>query len=197
MNPHFVFNCLSSINRFILVNQPDEASAYLTKFSRLIRLILDNSRTETVPLNKELEALQLYVEMEQMRFTDHFEYRLEVTDGVQTEHVEVPPLLIQPFVENAIWHGLMHKKAPGLLQVRVFYEGKKLCVEVEDNGIGRQRAMELKSRSATVNKSLGMRVTAERLEVINQLYGTNAEVTTVDLKDENGEAIGTRVRVSF
>ncbi len=193
MNPHFVFNCLSSINRFILVNQPDEASAYLTKFSRLIRLILDNSRTETVPLNKELEALQLYVEMEQMRFSERFEYRLKVADDVQTEHLEVPPLLIQPFVENAIWHGLMHKKVPGLLQVRVFYEGKKLCIEVEDNGVGRQRAMELKSRSATVNKSLGMKVTAERLEVINQLYGTNAEVTTMDLKDENGEAMGTRV----
>ncbi len=193
MNPHFVFNCLSSINRFILVNQPDEASSYLTKFSRLIRLILDNSRTETVPLNKEIEALQLYVEMEQMRFNDRFEYRLSVAEDVQTEHLEIPPLLIQPFVENAIWHGLMHKKAPGMLQVRVFYEGKKLCIEVEDNGIGRQRAMELKSRSATVNKSLGMKVTAERLEVINQLYGTNAEVETVDLVDENGEVMGTKV----
>jgi ligand-binding sensor domain-containing protein len=197
MNPHFVFNCLSSINRFILVNKPDEASAYLTKFSRLIRLILDNSRTETVPLNKELDALQLYVEMEQMRFSDRFEYRLEISPQVQTEHVEVPPLLIQPFVENAIWHGLMHKKAPGLLQMRVFYEGKKLCIEVEDDGIGRQRAMELKSRSATVNKSLGMKVTAERLEVINQIYGTHAVATTEDLTDENGEAAGTRVRISF
>ena len=197
MNPHFVFNCLSSINRFILVNQPDEASAYLTKFSRLIRLILDNSRTETVTLNKELEALQLYVEMEQMRFSDRFEYHLTIADNVHIEHLEIPPLLIQPFVENAIWHGLMHKKAPGLLQVRVFYEGKKLCIEVVDNGVGRQRAMELKSRSATVNKSLGMKVTAERLEVINQLYGTNAEVETVDLKDENGAAVGTQVKIRF
>ncbi|MCF8247886.1 MAG: histidine kinase [Saprospiraceae bacterium] len=197
MNPHFVFNCLSSINRFILVNRPDEASAYLTKFSRLIRLILDNSRTETVPLNKELDALQLYVEMEQMRFNDRFEYRLEVTDDVQPEHLEVPPLLIQPFVENAIWHGLMHKKAQGILRVRVFYEGKKLCIEVEDNGVGRQRAMELKSRSATVDKSLGMKVTAERLEVINQLYGTNATVETMDLKDRDGKAAGTKVKISF
>lgn len=195
MNPHFVFNCLSSINRYILVNKPDEASAYLTKFSRLIRLILDNSRTETVPLNKELDALQLYVEMEQMRFSDRFEYRLEIAPEVQAEHVEVPPLLIQPFVENAVWHGLMHKKAPGLLQVHVFYEAKKLCIEVEDNGVGRQRAMELKSRSATVNKSLGMAVTAERLAIINQLYGTQTVVTTEDLKDENGAATGTKVQI--
>ncbi len=197
MNPHFVFNCLSSINRFILVNKPDEASAYLTKFSRLIRLILDNSRIETVPLNKELEALQLYVEMEKMRFSDRFEYILQVAPDLQTAHLEVPPLLIQPFVENAIWHGLMHKKTPGLLLVRVFSEGKTLCIEVEDNGIGRQRAMELKSRSATVNKSLGMKVTAERLEVINQLYGTNAIVVMEDLIDENGKAAGTKVRVNF
>lgn len=91
----------------------------------------------------------------------------------------------------------MHKKAPGLLQVRVFYEGKKLCIEVEDDGIGRQRAMELKSRSATVNKSLGMKVTAERLEVINQIYGTHAVATTEDLTKENGEAAGTRVRITF
>lgn len=195
MNPHFVFNCLSSINRFILVNQPDEASVYLTKFSRLIRLILDNSRSETVPLDKELEALQLYVEMEQMRFSNRFEYRLTVARDVRTDHLEVPPLLIQPFVENAIWHGLMHKKTPGMLQVRVFYEGKKCCIEVEDDGIGRRRAIELKSRSATVNKSLGMKMTAERLEVINQLYGTNAVVTTEDLQDAQGEAAGTRVLV--
>ncbi len=195
MNPHFVFNCLSSINRFILVNQPKEASDYLIKFSRLIRLILDNSRSETVPLDKELEALQLYVEMEQMRFSNRFEYRLMVAADVQTEHLEVPPLLIQPFVENAIWYGLMHKKTPGMLQVRIFHEGKKCCIEVEDNGIGRQRAIELKSRSATVNKSLGMKMTAERLGVINQLYGTNAVVTTEDLKNEKGEAAGTRVLV--
>jgi ligand-binding sensor domain-containing protein/anti-sigma regulatory factor (Ser/Thr protein kinase) len=195
MNPHFVFNCLSSINRFILVNQPDEASVYLTKFSRLIRLILDNSRTETVPLNKELEALKLYLEMEQMRFFDRFEYEISVHSALQTEHLEVPPLLIQPFVENAIWHGLMHQKTAGKLQIKVYPEGKRLCIEVEDNGVGRQKAMELKTRSATVHKSLGMKVTAERLEVINQLYGTSAEVQTFDLIDAAGHATGTRVLI--
>jgi LytS/YehU family sensor histidine kinase len=195
MNPHFVFNCLSSINRFILVNKPDEASVYLTKFSRLIRLILDNSRTETVPLNKELEALKLYIEMEQMRFFDRFEYEINIDPALQTEHLEVPPLLIQPFVENAIWHGLMHQKTAGKLQIKVYPEGKRLCIEVEDNGVGRQKAMELKTRSATVHKSLGMKVTAERLEVINQLYGTSAAVETVDLVDAAGQALGTRVLI--
>jgi len=195
MNPHFVFNCLSSINRFILVNQPDEASVYLTKFSRLIRLILDNSRTEAVHLHKELEALKLYIEMEQMRFFDRFEYEISIDPGVQTEHLEVPPLLIQPFVENAIWHGLLHQKTAGKLQIKVYPEGKRLCIEVEDNGVGRQKAMELKTRSATVHKSLGMKLTAERLEVINQLYGTSAAVETVDLVDAAGQALGTRVLI--
>jgi ligand-binding sensor domain-containing protein len=197
MNPHFVFNCLSSINRFIMVNQPEEASAYLTKFSRLIRLILDNSRTETVLLSKELEALKLYVEMEQMRFADRFEYQLELDKGVQVEHVEIPPLLIQPYVENAIWHGLMHKKEGCVLIVRVFEVGKRLCIEVEDNGVGRAKAMELKSRSAMVQKSHGMKVTSERLEVINRLYGTQATVETTDLIDAQGQAQGTRIRLTL
>jgi LytS/YehU family sensor histidine kinase len=161
----------------------------------LIRLILDNSRTETVPLNKELEALKLYIEMEQMRFFDRFEYEISVHPALQTEHIEVPPLLIQPFVENAIWHGLMHQKTAGKLQIKVYPEGNRLCIEVEDNGVGRQKAMELKTRSATVHKSLGMKVTAERLEVINQLYGTSAAVETVDLVDAAGQATGTRVLI--
>ncbi len=195
MNPHFVFNCLSSINRFIMVNQPEEASAYLTKFSRLIRLILDNSRTETVVLSKELEALKLYIEMEQMRFADRFEYRLDVDKALQIEHLEIPPLLIQPYVENAIWHGLMHKKEACLLTIRVYTEENRLCIEVEDNGVGRAKALELRSRSAMLQKSHGMKVTSERLEVINRLYGTHATVDTIDLIDAAGAAIGTRIKL--
>jgi ligand-binding sensor domain-containing protein len=197
MNPHFVFNCLSSINRFILVNQPEEASAYLTKFARLIRLILDNSRTDTVILAKELEALRLYIELEQMRFSDRFAYTLEIDPDLQVEHVEIPPLLIQPYVENAIWHGLMHKKGSCLLQIRLFPKGKGLCIEIEDDGVGRAMAMELKSRSATAQKSHGMKVTSERLEVINRLYGTQATVVTTDLRDATGAAVGTLVRLTL
>ncbi|MEZ4984481.1 MAG: histidine kinase [Saprospiraceae bacterium] len=194
MNPHFVFNCLSAINRFILVNQPEEASAYLTKFSRLIRLILDNSRTDTVPLDKELDALKLYIEMEQMRFSDRFEYTLYVAPEVQPALLEIPPLLIQPFVENAIWHGLMHRATPGLLSIKVELAAQnKLTITIEDNGVGRTKAVELKSKSATPNKSLGMTVTTERIAAINQLYGTDATVAIIDLTGELGQAIGTKV----
>lgn len=193
MNPHFVFNCLSSINRFILVNQPDEASAYLTKFSRLIRLILDNSRSENVSLDKELEALRLYIDMEVMRFDKRFTYSIDIEEDVQEEHIEVPPLLIQPYVENAIWHGLMHLEKEGKLNIRVFYDNNILCISIEDNGIGRAKAAELKSKSATTQKSHGMQVTAARIDIINQLYNTNNQVFITDLYNKKGEASGTKV----
>src|SRR6188508_2969786 len=113
MNPHFMFNSLNSINNFILKNDPDNASDYLTKFSRLMRLILDNSRSEWVLLENELKALQLYIELEAVRFDNAFKYSMEVTKDVDPETMMVPPLIIQPYVENAIWHGLLHRKEPG------------------------------------------------------------------------------------
>lgn len=195
MNPHFVFNCLSSINRFILVNEPDEASAYLTKFSRLIRLILDNSRSDRVPLDRELEALRLYIEMEAMRFGNRFDYEISIGPEVHPEQIELPPLLIQPYVENAIWHGLMHKKDKGSLAVRVFNQLDGLCVVVEDNGVGRIRATELKSKSAVTQKSHGLQVTAERMELISELYGVNATAAIEDLYASDGSPAGTRVTI--
>jgi len=195
MNPHFVFNCLSSINRFILVNEPDEASAYLTKFSRLIRLILDNSRSDRVALDRELEALRLYLEMEAMRFGNRFDYEVSVSPEVHPEQIELPPLLIQPYVENAIWHGLMHKKDKGKLTVRVFNQAGGLCIVVEDNGIGRSRAMELKSKSAVTQKSHGLQVTAERMELIRELYGVNADAAIEDLYSADGSPAGTKVTI--
>lgn len=211
MNPHFVFNCLNSINRFILVNEPEAASEYLTKFSRLIRLILDNSRTETVPLNKELDALRLYIEMEAMRFEGRFDYEIDIDPNLQTEHLEVPPLLIQPFVENAIWHGLMHREECGQLAIRIGetqdaeegitemanQKGRAggLKIQIEDNGIGRARAQELKSKSAQTHKSQGMQLTEERLTMIRTLYGVQADIFVEDLFTPNGIAAGTRVTI--
>ncbi|HEX2900674.1 MAG TPA: histidine kinase, partial [Bacteroidia bacterium] len=116
---------------------------------------------------------------------------------LQTEHLEIPPLLIQPYVENAIWHGLMHKKEACMLTIRLYPEGRRLAIEVEDNGVGRAKATELKSRSATTQKSHGMKVTSERLDVINRLYGTEATVETTDLCDAEGHAAGTRIKLTL
>ncbi len=189
MNPHFLFNCLNSINRFIVRNDAETASNYLTKFSRLIRLILQNSKSSTITLRNELEALKLYVELEEMRFENRFEYSIYVDDNIEGEFVEVPPLLLQPYVENAIWHGLMHKESRGKLTIAITKEGNRLRCIIEDNGIGRQKAQQLKSKSATRDKSLGMKITTDRLN----LYKKQTEVQVIDLMDLNGAPSGTRV----
>ena len=194
MNPHFLFNCLNSINRFIQRNEPDAASGYLTKFSRLIRLVLDNSRSDQVSLRDEMEALRLYIELEAMRFVGRFSYSIDLSPKLDTSSIEVPPMLVQPYVENAIWHGLMHKESEDChLQVKAFPQNGRLAIVVEDNGIGREMARQLKSKSATLHKSHGMKVTAERIEIINQIYQARATVEIEDLKNEQGEAAGTRV----
>lgn len=191
MNPHFIFNCLNSINRYIVKSDKETASEYVSKFSRLIRLVLDNSQNNLVPLDKELEQLELYIEMEQMRFENKFDFVIDVSKNVDASFIEIPPLLIQPYVENAIWHGLMHRAEKGFLKVKIEMQNENtLCVFVEDNGVGRKRAEELKSKSAT-HKSHGMQVTNERLNVYNKMYNMNASVEIFDL--ENGA--GTSVKI--
>lgn len=199
MNPHFLFNCLNSINRFIQCNEPDAASAYLTKFSRLVRLVLDNSRTNTVTLRDELEALRLYLELESMRFVNRFKYVIDVSPALDKTSIDVPPMLIQPYVENAIWHGLMHKESDDCtLFLRIFADdNNQLIIEIEDNGIGRDAARELKSKSATLHKSHGMKVTAERIDIINEMYQTKATVHIEDLVYPDGQPAGTKVRLSL
>ena len=194
MNPHFIFNCLNSINRYIVKSDQATASLYLTRFAKLIRLILDNSNSKTVTLANELEALHLYIEMESIRFEKKFTYTITVDDDVHPDHVYVPPLIIQPYVENAIWHGLLHKDQSGQLMIHVSMKGAGLleCV-VEDNGVGREKAKELKSKSASNSKSLGMKLTESRLAILNQHSNWGASVEVVDLKSQDGEAAGTRV----
>ncbi|WP_162944953.1 tetratricopeptide repeat-containing sensor histidine kinase [Flavisolibacter nicotianae] len=168
MNPHFIFNSLNSINRFILQNNRQEASEYLTKFSRLTRLILQNSQSALIPLESELEALRLYLELEALRFDHHFVYTIKVDDDLDVSALSVPPLTIQPFVENAIWHGLMHKEERGHLEIAVFEKEDQLCFQITDDGIGRKKAAEFKSKSAATHKAMGMRITTDRIAMLQQ-----------------------------
>ena len=194
MNPHFIFNCLNSIKLYTLDNEADKASDYLTKFSRLIRLVLENSRSERVPLHNELEALQLYIELEAMRFKQKVQFIIQVAPDIDQRYVCIPPLLLQPYVENAIWHGLMHKPDGGTVSVEVTQpQDNLLHIEITDDGVGRERAAELKSKSAGTHKSFGMQVTADRIRMINQLYNTHTQAQVMDLVDSFGEACGTRV----
>ena len=198
MNPHFIFNSLNSINKYILKSDHTNASRYLTRFAKLIRLILDNSNSKEVALSNELEALKLYIEMEALRFTNKFSYEINVDENLSPDTLQVPPLIIQPYVENAIWHGLLHKESGGRLVIAVKKTaGNMLQCTIEDNGIGRKRARELKSKSATANKSLGMKLTEERLHMLNQYASLNASIDIVDLENENGEATGTRVIITI
>ncbi|RNI29171.1 sensor histidine kinase [Rufibacter latericius] len=198
MNPHFIFNCLNSINRYIVKSDHKTASGYLTKFSRLIRLILDNSTNENITLDKEIQTLQLYIEMEKLRFDNVFEYSIEVQGDLIPEEISIPSMLLQPYVENAIWHGLLHKESGGKLWVRFREASDDLLVaEVEDNGIGRQKAKELKSKEAIRNKSYGMQITQDRIFLINELYSINATVEVEDLVAPQGGALGTKVKVQM
>ena len=197
MNPHFIFNCLNSINLFILKSEPEIASDYLTKFSRLIRLALDNSRSQLVTLSNEIMAIKLYIEMEDLRFSNKFVYEIIIDDNIDIENTEIPPMLLQPYVENAIWHGLMQYGGEGKITLHFSYRENQITVIIDDNGIGRSQARRMKSKSATEHKSHGMKVTADRIDMINKIYDTLARVEIIDKTNENGEAFGTTVKIQI
>ena len=193
MNPHFIFNCLSSINRFILKNETEAASDYLTRFSRLIRMVLVHSQEPLITLEDELEILRLYLDMEQLRFKDAFDYSIIFTNRVDTGSVFIPSLLLQPFCENAIWHGLMHKEKKGNLQVALSMEDQVLHCTITDDGIGRKMSAEMNSKSTEKNKSLGLKITRERLALLNGEKGITTSYEISDIQDEEGNVAGTRV----
>lgn len=193
MNPHFLFNALNSIRHHVLNSRPEEADRYLSKFARLIRLILDHSDQRSVPLADELQALRLYLELEAARFDDKFSFHIQVDPTLDTSTTMIPPMLIQPYLENAIWHGLMQKREGGELSLRIARDGQLLRIEVEDDGIGRAKAAELKSRSALKKRSMGMSITQQRLAMIEKQQGMRCEVRVEDLVLPDGEPGGTRV----
>lgn len=193
MNPHFIFNSLNSINRFILQNNRQEASEYLTKFSRLTRLILQNSQSALISLESELEALRLYLELEALRFDHHFDYEINVDNDLDISVIKVPPLIIQPYAENAIWHGLMHKQEKGHLAITIFEQEGLLCFKITDDGVGRKKAVELKSKSASLHKSMGMRITVDRLAMLKSNPPNKAPVVITDLVLPDGSPGGTEV----
>jgi len=207
MNPHFIFNCLNSINRYIVKSDQATASLYLTRFAKLIRLILDNSNSSTVTLTNELEALKLYIEMEAIRFETKFTYSIKTDKNVQPDAIFVPPLIIQPYVENSIWHGLyvensiwhglLHKEEAGHLDIHVSLTNHILTCTIEDNGVGREKAKELKSKSASTKKSLGMKLTEDRLALLNKQTQLESTVVITDLYHTNGSPAGTRVIIQI
>jgi tetratricopeptide (TPR) repeat protein len=192
MNPHFIFNSLNSINRFILKKQSSEATEYLTKFSRLIRMILNSSVSASVSLAEDLEALQLYIELERLRCEEKFSFKIECDPDVDADFIQVAPMLLQPFVENAIWHGLMSKESEGHLWVNINQADSTLICTITDDGIGRKKAAEFKNKSGK-HKSMGMKITESRIAMMQKMNGENKSVEIRDLVDAEGNAAGTEV----
>jgi sensor histidine kinase YesM len=198
MNPHFIFNCLNSINRFIMKNESQVASDYLTQFSRLIRFVLNNSKKAWIPLEDEIEMLTLYLDMEMLRFKDAFDYEFCYDESIDLIGMFIPPLLLQPFVENAVWHGLMHKKENGQVIISFKVEKDILHCTIVDNGVGRSAAASAGSKSSQSHKSMGIQITRERLALINgNLEDEKVAFKIEDMFDANGRPSGTKVSLKI
>jgi len=194
MNPHFIFNSLNSVNQFIAQNNELEANRYLSSYSRLMRNIMENSNKDFTPLSKELEQLKEYLELEHMRFKDKFTYLIDIDPILDTEAVYIPNMLIQPQLENAIWHGLRYKDINGLLTLTVKQQQQQICITIEDNGIGLKQSQELKTKHQKEHKSRGLTNTRERINLLNSLYNTHI---TIQVTDKNGGDNGVIVQICF
>jgi ligand-binding sensor domain-containing protein len=195
MNPHFLFNSLNSIQGLILGNEIDGAIHYLSKFSQLMRRTLSNSSESFVPLQDEINVLKLYIELESLRFADRFDFKIEIDPKIDQEFIEIPPMILQPYVENAIVHGLLNRKGKGQLLIELMLDDRKLRCVIQDDGIGRKRATEIRQESGIERKSKGMSITSERLAILNQFANDIYSVKIIDLFDDLGNASGTRVEV--
>jgi tetratricopeptide (TPR) repeat protein len=192
MNPHFIFNSLNSIGDYIAKNNTKPANEYLAKFAKLMRLILENSEKKEVPLSEDLKALELYMQLEALRMNQKFTYQIILDEGIDAENTLIPPLILQPFVENSIWHGISKKEGMGNILVHIKKEGEMINCVVEDDGIGRKLAAIQTEESKQIQKrSLGMKITRARINILNKVKNSTADVQLFDLSQ------GTRVEVKL
>ena len=197
MNPHFIFNSLNSINKFILESERLKASGYLGKFSKLMRMILQNSQAALIPMEAEFQSLELYLELEALRFNHHFDYKISISPDMEIGSLKIPPLLLQPYAENAIWHGLMQKSERGKLDIEVSQDGNHAYIKICDDGIGRAKSSKMRTTSDVLHKSMGHKITAERIALFERLSGDGSSVKILDLVDGNGDPAGTEVTIKI
>ncbi len=197
MNPHFIFNSMNSIQSYISGNDNFTAMTYLSKFAQLMRGILENSREAMISLEEEINTLILYIELEQLRFKNKFDYKLEFDPEIYPETTYIPPMLVQPFVENAIKHGLRNKDGNGLLKIGFKKRDRLIECTIEDNGIGRELAKTMNEMRNKDHQSLGMQVTHERIDAFKKDKNANSNLKIIDLKNKEGKASGTLVNVLF
>ncbi|ADV49398.1 signal transduction histidine kinase, LytS [Cellulophaga algicola DSM 14237] len=193
MNPHFIFNALNSVNNYIAKSDERSANRYLSDFSTLMRAVLENSEEDFIPLTKEIELLELYTKLEHSRFADKFDYEIKIDEEIDIAAYQIPPMLLQPYIENAIWHGLRYKDEKGFLKISVKNITKNsIEITIIDNGIGRKKSTELKTNNQKKQKSKGMGNIKKRIDILNDMYKDKVDVVISDYKED-----GTGTQVSF
>lgn len=197
MTPHFIFNSISAIQHFIIDEQNKNALLYLSKFSKLLRIVLNNANENKNTIQKEIEFLNLYLELQSIRFENKFKYEITLENNFEIEIFEIPILLLQPFVENAIEHGILNKDGNGFIQIRFYKTDTQIICELEDDGIGREKAIKIKTEKKASYHSLGIKISEERVNTIAQLQKSQTEIEIIDLYNKNGDASGTLVKISL
>jgi LytS/YehU family sensor histidine kinase len=195
MNPHFIFNCLNSIKSLIQQHEEEKSVTYLTTFSKLIRTLFNNADKKEITLYDELETCKLYLQLEAMRFGSRFSYTVNIDPTLDLKSLQVPALIIQPFIENAIWHGIVPKKEGGTVDIRVQRENGYVTIVIDDDGIGRTVSQQNRSAGLAEHQSKGVNLTQSRLELDNLLRQRQATLETIDKFDEQGKPAGTTVMI--
>jgi len=197
MNPHFIFNCMNSIKSLMQENKIDKGVIYLTTFSKLIRTLFNNADKKEISLFDEIETCKLYLQLEAMRFDTKFSYTVHIDEKMDLKSIQVPALIVQPFIENAIWHGIVPKEESGYVELSVIKKENLVEIIIDDNGIGRDASKQNKSASALMHNSKGVNLTQSRLELDNLLRQRQAKLEIVDKKDGDGLARGTKVMITI
>ncbi|HLO58294.1 MAG TPA: histidine kinase [Bacteroidales bacterium] len=195
MNPHFVFNCLTSIQSYIFHNDATKSIEYLSKFSKLMRKILESSQKQYLSVQDEIDMLNLYLNLESVRFKNKFDYQIKIDGKIDPIQFKIPSFLIQPFVENSIWHGIQNKEGKGRIDVNFSLIDRSIYCTIQDNGIGRDRAGQLKYNSISHHISLGTSITQTRMKLLKSLYGNKLGIRYIDLKDRYEHPSGTKVEI--
>ena len=195
MNPHFIFNSLTAIQSFMYSNKPDDAGNFLSSFSRLVRLILENTRSEYIPIKNEIKTLELYLMIQKLRFADKLDYAINISQKVRDSNILVPPMLAQPFIENSIEHGILHKEGSGFIEISLDILKDTVRIVVEDNGIGIEKSKKINISNRTSHISHATNITNDRIKNLSRnrknLYG----IKVIDMKQEGLQ--GTRVELLF
>ncbi len=196
MNPHFIFNSLNSVNHFIATNNELEANQYLTRFSKLMRGVMENSTDDFIPFQQELDLLQNYLALEKTRFADKFDYEIDVDESLNLQSLQVPGMLVQPFLENAIWHGLRYRAEKGFLKLSFEKSEQYLKITIEDNGIGIEESKKQKTRHQKTREGRGMKNTLERIQLLNDLYKKNITCSVKDKENNSGVLVTIQINLA-